>query len=73
MILEGWVIVSLLFGGALGFGVGKSEQKIEPKHWSTEQHREMLTECARQCRKTGALFSGYDPTDGMCECIRKEK
>lgn len=77
-MLELYLAVALLFGGMFGYGVSEKrkqketqetvQEKIEPEYWGNEAHRKFMRECATQCRKSGALFKGYEPLSGDCQC-----
>lgn len=84
-LVETYVVMALLFGGTLGWGISQSSDKNiteelakaerEPANWDARFHKKFLRECARQCRKSGARFKSYEPVDGSCNCygVRKHK
>jgi hypothetical protein len=81
-MVELYVVMALIFGGAMGLSYKEKENielrkkattSSEPEQWGPEFHRKFLRECSKQCRQSKSLFKSYDPLSGKCSCTRRGK
>lgn len=68
-MIEAYVILSLIFGGMLGYAVNKSPETIhatKPSEWPSKQHHEGMLMCRTMCGEDKVLK--YDILIGECKC-----
>ena len=71
-MIEASVVVALIFGGMIGFGIGhgkpESVPESRPISWPSKEHQEGMLMCRTMCDKQ---VRKYETITGECECKEK--